>query len=291
MSDSPLEARSRVAVIIPCFNDGEFLREAVESVREPEPIELVVVDDGSRDDATLATLDELERTGVRVLRHDINRGLSAARNTGLRHTRASYVFPLDADDLAVPGVLARMADVLDEHPWAIVCYGDYEVFGSDSFVRRTLREFDPFRIAYRNELTATALFRRTALDEAGGWRPVVAGASGADDIWEDWHLWMTLAERGARGIHAGEGVLTYRRRMHAPRLTAAGQARRRRQYRALKAAHPALFSMLKDHRRRSSLPGWKKLLYPLVFANRPRLPLEYRIKAALERRAGSVDHR
>jgi glycosyltransferase involved in cell wall biosynthesis len=275
-------------VIIPCFNDGEFLRDAVESVREVEPVELVVVDDGSRDDTTLAVLAQLECRRVRVLRHDSNRGLSAARNTGLAHTRAPYVFPLDADDLALPGVLAQMADVLDDHPWAVACYGDYEVFGSDSFVRRTLREFDPFRVAYRNELTATALFRRTVLEQAGGWRPVVPGASGADDIWEDWHLWMTLAERDARGIHAGEGVLTYRRRMHAPRLTAAGQERRRRQYRALRAAHPRLFSMLKDHRRRSSLPPWKKLLYPLVFANRPRLPLEYRIKAALERRAGGV---
>ena len=66
-------------------------------------------------------LDELSSQGVRVARHKENRGVGPARQTGLRETSAPYVFPLDADDLAVPGALAAMAERLDADPAAAVC--------------------------------------------------------------------------------------------------------------------------------------------------------------------------
>ena len=57
---------ARVAVVVPCYDDGETLGEALDSLRDQEPHELVVVDDGSSDPATLAVLNALERDGVRV---------------------------------------------------------------------------------------------------------------------------------------------------------------------------------------------------------------------------------
>jgi glycosyltransferase involved in cell wall biosynthesis len=93
---------TRVAVVIPCFDDGATLGEAVDSLAGEEPHELVVVDDGTTDERTLRILEEREVAGVRVLRQE-NAGLSAARMAGVRATSARYVFPLDADDLLVPG--------------------------------------------------------------------------------------------------------------------------------------------------------------------------------------------
>ena len=278
---------ARIAVIVPCFNDGAFVPEALASIREPEPVESVVVDDGSTEPATVALLDRLHSDGVQVVRHGANRGLSAARTTGLAATQAPYVFPLDADDLAMPGVLSRMADRLDAHPEAVACFGDYEVFGTSSFRRRVPLTIDPYRIAFRNELTATALYRRAMLEAVNAWEPVVLGASGRDDFLEDWHLWMTMTERGAVGLHLGRDVLVYRRRLHAGRLTAAGESRRRAQYRRLRERHPDLFLRLREHRRRSDLPPLIKLLYPVIFGERPRAPLEYRVKSLLERRRGA----
>jgi hypothetical protein len=78
--------------------------------------------------------------------------------------------------------------------------------------------------------------------------------------------------------------LVYGRRLHADRLTAAGDSRRREQYRRLKLRHPGLFSHLRAHRRRSDLALPVKLVYPLVFGDRPRSRVEYRIKSALEHR-------
>ena len=66
---------ARVAVVVPCFNDGALIREALRSVREDEPVELVVVDDASTDPATLEVLDGLRAEGVRVIRHEVNQHL------------------------------------------------------------------------------------------------------------------------------------------------------------------------------------------------------------------------
>jgi glycosyltransferase involved in cell wall biosynthesis len=277
----------RVAVLIPCFNDGALIVDAVASIREEEPVEIVVIDDGSTDPDTQDVLARLAGEGIRVVRHEVNRGLSAARTTGRLASTAPLVFGLDADDLLMPGALGAMSDMLDAHAEAVSCYGDYEVFGDVTFRRQVPLTIDPFRIAFRNELTAAALFRRSALEAVRAWEPVVPGSTGRDDFFEDWHLWMSLAERAAVGVHVGRDRLVYRRRVHGGRLSAAGDSRRREQYRRLKQRHPDLFDRIGEHRRRSNLPFLHKLLYPVVFGDRPRLRAEYWVKAALDRRGPS----
>lgn len=274
---------TRVAVIIPCFNEGELVADAVYSIDETEPVEVVVVDDASTDGATRESLDRLVDQGVRVIRHDRNRGLIAARMTGLAETEAPYVFPLDGDDLAVPGSLRLMADRLDADPAAAVCYGDYEEFGTQTAIRTVPRGVDPYRLAYTNEYPVSALFRRSALDAMGGW-----GARGfREPAYEDWNLWLTLAEEGLTGVHAGRDVLTHRKRFHPGRML---DARRyglrgdhRKIYATLRELHPGVFGELRRHRRASDLSIPRRLLYPLVYGGRRRIRLERRIKLMLDR--------
>jgi glycosyltransferase involved in cell wall biosynthesis len=270
---------TRVAVVIPCFNDGPLTAAAVASIQEDEPVEIVVVDDVSEDPATLATLARLERGGISVARHDANKGAGEARMTGLAATSAPYVFPLDSDDLAVPGALAAMADRLDADPGAAVCFGDYDEFG-DSRIRRAVPDrIDPYRLAYTNEYPVSSLFRRSWLERVGGW----CGGGYKGRSYEDWNLWMALAEAGARGIHAGPELVVYRRRLHGSRKLQAGKRRHRQLYRELRVAHPRLFADLGAHRRASDLAAPRKLLYPLVYGARRRFPFEARIKGLLDR--------
>ncbi|HWI07912.1 MAG TPA: glycosyltransferase family 2 protein [Solirubrobacteraceae bacterium] len=265
----------RVAVIIPCYEDGELAAGAVASVREREPVELVVVDDGSRDAPTLAALERLEAQGVRVIRHDDNRGLAQARTTGLHATSAPFVFPLDADDEAVAGVLAAMATRLENEPWADVCFGDYFEFGQLELVRAVPSELDPYRLAFTNEYPVSAMFRRSVLEAVDGWRPI--------DAYEDWHLWMTLAERGTRAIHLGPGHITYRRRLHGSRMLTAARRVHPQLYARLRREHAQLFDDLPAHRRRSTLSLQRKLLYPVVYGGRTRFAWEGRVKTLLDR--------
>jgi len=269
----------RIAVIIPCFNDGPLVAEAVRSVVEDEPVEIVVVDDLSTDPGSLAILDELRAEGMRVVRHAQNMGAASARSTGLRSTRAEFLFPLDADDLAVPGALAAMADALEVDQGAVACFGDYAEFGDTEIVRAVPERLDPFRIAYTNEYPVSAMFRRAVLEEVGGWDSQGYRERG----YEDWNLWMSLAERGKRCLHLGVGRITYQRRLHGERKLAAGKLRHRKLYRELQRAHPRLFAELDAHRRQTDLGPLRRRLYPVVYGGRRRFRFESRVKRTLDR--------
>jgi len=163
-------APGSVAVVIPCFNDGPMLEEAVDSVRrQRSPAEIIVVDDGSTDEATLAACERLETDGVHVI-HQVNAGPAPARMAGVRATGADYVFPLDADDLLAPGGLDRLRAVLDADPDAAATWGSVESFGALDHVHRSRPSLDPWQVSYQNHLPICALYRRSALLEVGGWQ-------------------------------------------------------------------------------------------------------------------------
>jgi peptidoglycan/xylan/chitin deacetylase (PgdA/CDA1 family) len=274
----------RVAVIIPCFNDGPLAKEAVASVDESEPVEVVVVDDASTEPATLAALDDLRRDGVRVLRHDVNQGLSAARRTGLAATTAPFVFPLDSDDLLVAGALSRLADRMEADPEAAAVWADVVEFGTRQRHARPPARLEGYRVAFHNDYPVCSLFRRTALERVGAWQDV-GGMVG----YEDWNLWMSLAERHETGYHAGPGVLAFRRRLHGPRMLGDSVTRHRRLYEELRRTHPRLFAEIGHHRRRSELSAVGRAAYPLVFGGRPPLGLRSRlwdVQAAVRERLG-----
>jgi glycosyltransferase involved in cell wall biosynthesis len=244
----------RVAVLIACYDDGATLEEAIDSLRDQEPHELVVVDDGSTDPATLAVLDRLRGRGVRVVRQE-NAGLSAARMTGVHETEAPYVLPLDADDKLAPGSLSRLAGALDADPGAALAWGDVETFGDVTTRVQGAPALDPWHITYVSEIPVCSLIRRTALLEAGGWQ--IAG-------YEDWDLWMALAERDRRGVHVPGVTLLHRR--HGRRMNADCLDNHGEKLVELRARHPRLFADRRANWRHSRLPWRVRALSPLVAA-------------------------
>lgn len=269
----------QVAVIVPCFNDGELVTETVGSVAESTPVELVVVDDASTDPQTARVLDELRSEGVRVIRHETNLGVAAARNTGLRETSAPLVFPLDSDDLVPPGALEKMAEALVLDPGAVVAYGDYREFGEHDRLRAVPTTIDTYRLMYTNEYPAGALWRRSMLDEVGGWN--VTRINGY--YYEDWDLWLTAAERGERGVHMGTGFETYCQRVHGPRLLESTRTQHVPICRMMRVDHDAVFRRRAHHRRRSDLSRIRARLYPIVYGGRRRFAFEPKIKEMLDK--------
>jgi glycosyltransferase involved in cell wall biosynthesis len=276
---SQTAAEPRIAVIIPCHGEGALIAEAVASIQEPEPVHVIVVDDASPDEETRRTLSEVEAAGTSVLRLEQNRGVGRARMQALATTRSPYVFPLDADDLAEPGRLSEMADRLDADPEAVACVGDILEFGDTELIRAVPLWLDPYRVAYTNEYPISALFRRDALERAGGWYRAWTSQQG----YEDWNLWMAFAEQRARIVHLGPGVIGYRRRLHGSRLNAEAKRRHTEIYNVMRDDHPDLFGSLAEHRRRSDLPRLRKLLYPVIYGARAEVPLERRIKPLFDR--------
>ena len=104
----------QVSVVIPHYRGKRFVGAAIESVlvQHDTDTEVIVVDDGSGDDS-VAALEALAEPRVRVVRHAHNRGIGAARNTGLQHARADLIAFLDQDDLWLPGLAVAHRRVLD----------------------------------------------------------------------------------------------------------------------------------------------------------------------------------
>jgi glycosyltransferase involved in cell wall biosynthesis len=253
MEDAP-----RIAAVVPCFNDGATLRATLDSLREQERTELVVVDDGSDDPHTVGVLAELEATGTTVVRQP-NSGPAAARMAGVRATSARYVFALDADDLVAPGALSDLADALDRDGDAVMAWGDTQMFGDASVQVPKARALDPWQLTYVNPIPTSALIRREALEGVGGWQ--------LESGYEDWDLWLAFAERGWRGLHLERTVA--RHRVHGARRWSTDFARHTQIEDELRQRHRPLFAQRRRNWRRSSAPWRSRLLLPVVF----RLPL------------------
>ncbi|HEV8240560.1 MAG TPA: glycosyltransferase [Thermoanaerobaculia bacterium] len=206
---APLRPRDapepRVSVVVPCFDQGEMMLEAVASVERAvgEPYELLVVNDGSREPRTLEVLAALRGAGYRVLDQD-NRGLAAARNRGIEEARAPCVLPLDADNRLRPGFVGAALRVLDEQPRAGVVYGDRVEFGLRNG-HVDVPAFELPRLLNGNYIDACALVRKQAWRDGGGFDGAMPRPG-----WEDWDLWLGTAARGWSFVHLPVEAFDYR---------------------------------------------------------------------------------
>jgi glycosyltransferase involved in cell wall biosynthesis len=175
-----------LTVVIPHFNQKDFLPRAVASVLngETREIEIIIVDDGSTDDSepTLAVLEAMHPF-ITVIRGKVNRGAPAALNTGLAAARSRYVSFLGADDLVLPNLYKPLLRALDDHPAAALACSQIAIVAGDGSLRG-IRPVTPpsFRAEYLDPQTicrriastdhwicsTTAVFRTDLLRAAGG---------------------------------------------------------------------------------------------------------------------------
>src|SRR6266576_1375744 len=196
-----------ISVIIPCYNLGAYLDESVESVlaQTMNDFEIVIVDDGSRDETTRALLGNFSRPKTRIIRQK-NKGLPAARNQGIRQSTGRYICCLDADDRVRPEFLEKAFAVVEAQPDVGFVTGYFQMFGDSTDVFRYQTCALPEMLVY-NQAVEPALFRREAWEKAGGYCEAFS-SSGI----EDWDLWITILELGYRAEVIPEIVWDYRMR-------------------------------------------------------------------------------
>jgi len=249
--------KGSAAIVVTCFNDRETLPETIASIRrDATQTELVVVDDGSTDTRTLAVLDELEQQGVRVL-HQPNGGQARAAMAGVEATSAPYVMRFDADDLLEPGAIDLLVEALDRTPGAAAAWGDVQTVGLTNFRIPGIPALDPWLVTHTNCMTGSGtLMRRSALTDVGGWQ--------LRKGFEDWDVWMGLAERGYTGIYVPGVVFCYRR--DGVGALAGWLPQTPSYYDELRGRHPALFAARRENRRSSAAPLALKLAVMMVEA-------------------------
>lgn len=124
-----------VSVVVPCYNQGVYLREAVESVLASsyENIEIIVVDDGSTEPATIDVLTGFSMPKTRLIRQE-NRGPSVARKNAIAEAKGKYILPLDADDKISADLIERSLEVLEQDARVGIVGHQTELFGAEQRV-------------------------------------------------------------------------------------------------------------------------------------------------------------
>jgi GT2 family glycosyltransferase len=209
---APVISAPAVSVVVPCYNLGRYLHEAVESVlaQKLDGFEILVVDDGSTDEYTQLLLDHFDRPGTKIIRQS-NQGVAAARNNGIRASAGRYICCLDPDDRLRPGFLAKAIAVLDRHDDVGLVSGSIAEFDErEQIFRRkacALRD-----LLTENPIVEPAVFRRQAWEKVGGYHSGFS-ASGI----EDWDLWLSILEAGYRAEVLPDIVWDYR--IHADQMS------------------------------------------------------------------------
>jgi predicted O-linked N-acetylglucosamine transferase (SPINDLY family)/glycosyltransferase involved in cell wall biosynthesis len=197
-----------VSVVIPCYNQAQYLSEAVESVAAQtyRQWEILIVNDGSPDSTTAvaqALIQQNPSFRIRLIEKQ-NGGLSDARNAGVRFAKGSYILPLDADDKIAPTFLAQAVALLEEHPGIAIAYTDWVYFGAHTTKRAAL-DYDFERLAKKENLfTCTSLYRKAAWEAVGGYNTNMTRGV------EDWDFWISCGEKGYVGKRIPESLFFYR---------------------------------------------------------------------------------
>ncbi|MBW4581456.1 MAG: glycosyltransferase family 2 protein [Tildeniella nuda ZEHNDER 1965/U140] len=213
MSTEPIA----LSVIIPCYNHGEYLLDALSSVQSClDPVyEIIIINDGSDDLLTINLLSYLKDQGYFVLDQE-NQGLAHARNNGIAKASGRYILPLDADNKIRADYILKGIEILDRHPEVGVVYGKPEWFGEAERSWVIPEKFDAGKLILCNYIDACAVYRKSLWEDCGGY-----DASMPIPGLEDWDLWLSAIERGWKFHHIPEVLYDYRVRANSM-VTACG---------------------------------------------------------------------
>jgi len=226
---------ARTSVIIPFFNYHDFIGETLESVRRQSRrvLEIIVVDDGSSQ--PLSRPADWDGPPLHILRTE-NRGLSAARNTGIARARGEFVAFLDADDLWLPSKIERQEDALTAQPRSVACFTRCSREpGFFSFGPYPPPDIDDneflLMLWYHNFFPPSAvLARRELVQRVGGFAESLQDSM-------DIELWLRLLVHGPI-LQVSEPLCRYRQ--HASQMS-------RDAYRRLIRNHAARHLMIAQH--------------------------------------------
>jgi glycosyltransferase involved in cell wall biosynthesis len=193
-----------VSIVVPCYNHGKYVDDAIKSVEQITDrslYELIIVNDGSKDEFTNTHLAELSKTYHVIQQH--NQGLSATRNNGIKIAKGKYILPLDADNKIRPEYVYRGIEIMEANESISMVYGNTQLFGEQNGIRRS----EPFNLQHlmlHNFIDACAIYRRTMWEAVGGYD------TNMRDGYEDWEFWLHAAFKGFKFQHVDEILFDYR---------------------------------------------------------------------------------
>ncbi len=200
----------KVSVIIPCYNQAQYLRECIKSVLDQtyNDIEIIIVNDASIDETEdIAKRYAITKSQyVKYIKHENNKGLSATRNTGIAHALGSFILPLDADDKIEPTFIEYAMEARRPYGGFGIIAAQCQEFGNST--RRWNPKPKPTHtdFLFANQINHCALFSKKMWEVLGGYDEKMK------DGFEDWDFWTRGTAIGYTVSVIPEPLFLYRKR-------------------------------------------------------------------------------
>lgn len=195
-----------VSIIIPCYNQGLYLGECIDSIDKQtyKNIEVIIVNDGSTDEITINFLNELEkfRKDIKIINQS-NNGVCNARNNGILNCRGHYILPLDGDDKIAATYIEKCVQILDDNSQLNIVYCIGKCFGYKNGIF-VLDDFSVSKMLKQNLVFCSAMFRKSDFDRTKGYNSnMIYG-------YEDWDFWLSMIENENEFFRINEILFFYR---------------------------------------------------------------------------------
>ncbi len=196
----------KVSIIMPCYNLGQYIDEAIDSVfaQSFDDLEVVIVNDGSTCEKTNEKLSNLIHPKIKVIQSE-NQGLPLARNLAIKNACGIYMLPLDSDDKIGPTYVGKCVDVLDRDSDIGIVYAEAEMFGEKKGYWN-LPEYSFPGMLTRNLIFNSAMYRKA------DWKIVDGYNANMKYGWEDWNLWLSIISLGRKVFSIPKILYYYRQR-------------------------------------------------------------------------------
>ena len=194
-----------VSIIIPCFNQGEFLADTLASVLKQcyTNWQCVIVNDGSEDRTEEIALEWCRKDSRFIYYSQLNQGVSVARNNGIFKSNGFYILPLDADDLIHENYILEAVLAFESNQNIKLVYFNGRKFGLESSAFK-LNKFNYRDLLIENMIVCSALFKKADfLDTSGYDKEMQIGL-------EDWEFWIRFLNENSQVVQIDKEYFFYR---------------------------------------------------------------------------------
>ncbi|MDR7129113.1 glycosyltransferase involved in cell wall biosynthesis [Algoriphagus sp. 4150] len=205
-----------ISIIIPCYNQANYLNETAESALNanyPE-LEIIIINDGSTDNTEEIAEELTEKYKNVYLLNQPNSGVTIARNAGIEFSNGKYILPLDADDLIYPAYIPDAIEILEKRPEVKVVYCKAVKFDEESERNWKLKPFSLKSLAKDNMIFVSGIFRKSDCLAVGGFDDQMTMGRA------DWEFWINLLKNGGEVVQLPYVGFKYR-------LTKSGSMRKK----------------------------------------------------------------
>lgn len=199
-----------VSIIVPCYNQAQYLPEALQTVLEQtyQNWECIIVNDGSPDNTELVAKEWLAKDSRFKYIYKENGGLSSARNVGIENSKGEFILPLDADDKISNNYLEECVLKFKNNQNVSIVYGEAIKFGAVNHTWN-LSEFNYENLLHNNMIYCSAIFKKNDWDTVGGYDEQMKFG------FEDWEFWIRMLNHDSIVLKCKEAIFFYRIKNHS----------------------------------------------------------------------------